>query len=104
MAPKCHITGKASKESDVYNFGVVALEVACGRRSIDSSCDELLVAWVWEAHGIKWSSIRQAIQVPNFVAALPNLPCKRPIPNYDISSTSVIEESEPNSLSITIPR
>ncbi|GKV26641.1 hypothetical protein SLEP1_g35906 [Rubroshorea leprosula] len=53
MAPECHRKGKASKESDVYSFGVVALEMACGRRSIEPKYDEneaSLVAWVWEAY------------------------------------------------------
>ena len=35
MDPECVITGKASKESDVYSFGIVALEIACGRKPID---------------------------------------------------------------------
>ncbi|GLT49207.1 hypothetical protein SLA2020_248430 [Shorea laevis] len=54
MAPECHNTGKASKESDVYSFGVVALEIACGRRSIEPQLDDdqvSLVAWVWKAYG-----------------------------------------------------
>ncbi|GLT46158.1 hypothetical protein SLA2020_199350 [Shorea laevis] len=140
MAPECHTTGKASRESDVYSFGVVALEIACGRRSIDPECDKHVVAWVWEHYGNQmlldvadkklstdfiveemeclllvglWCahpspnmrpSIRQAIQVLNFEAPLPNLPSKRPIPNYDIPGTLVIKTSEPSSLSITIPR
>ncbi|GLU08941.1 hypothetical protein SLE2022_258220 [Rubroshorea leprosula] len=140
IAPECHKTGKASKESDVYSFGVVALEIACGRRSIDRECDEHVVDWVWEAYGNQtlldvadkklstdfiveemeclllvglWCthpspnmrpSIRQAIQVLNFEAPLPNLPSKSSIPNYDIPDTSVIKTNEPSSLSITIPR
>ncbi|GLT47419.1 hypothetical protein SLA2020_211190 [Shorea laevis] len=54
MAPECHRTGKASKESDIYSFGVVALEIACGRRSIEPRYEEdraSLVAWVWQAYG-----------------------------------------------------
>ncbi|KAF8664522.1 hypothetical protein HU200_054702 [Digitaria exilis] len=35
LAPECVTTGKASKESDVYSFGILALEVACGRRPVD---------------------------------------------------------------------
>ncbi|KAJ0593071.1 putative protein kinase RLK-Pelle-L-LEC family [Helianthus annuus] len=30
MAPECVVTGRANKESDVYGFGVLALEIACG--------------------------------------------------------------------------
>ncbi|RWR77350.1 Concanavalin A-like protein lectin/glucanase superfamily [Cinnamomum micranthum f. kanehirae] len=43
----------ASKESDVYSFGVVALEIACGRKPLESSEDESmmrLVEWVWKLH------------------------------------------------------
>ncbi|GKV19679.1 hypothetical protein SLEP1_g29905 [Rubroshorea leprosula] len=53
IAPECHRTGKASKDSDVYSFGIVVLEIACGRRSIEPIYDEhqaSLVAWVWEAY------------------------------------------------------
>jgi serine/threonine protein kinase len=34
MAPECFITSKASKESDVFSFGVVLLE-ACGRKVVE---------------------------------------------------------------------
>ncbi|XVF57254.1 hypothetical protein PTKIN_Ptkin06aG0190100 [Pterospermum kingtungense] len=54
MAPECLSSGKASKESDVYSFGVVALEIACGRKSIESKFEEseaLLVPWVWKSFG-----------------------------------------------------
>ncbi|KAF2320608.1 hypothetical protein GH714_028991 [Hevea brasiliensis] len=54
MAPECLRTGKASRESDVYSFGVVALEIACGRRPINSMANEEevhMVSWVWELYG-----------------------------------------------------
>ncbi|KAK1431226.1 hypothetical protein QVD17_14528 [Tagetes erecta] len=54
LAPECIVTGKASKESDVYSFGVVALEIVCGRKSIDHKAQESqtrLVEWVWELYG-----------------------------------------------------
>ncbi|GLT98019.1 hypothetical protein SLE2022_155520 [Rubroshorea leprosula] len=145
IAPECHRTGKTSKESDVYSFGVVALEIACGRRSIEPRYDEdqaSLVAWVWKAYGRErlldvvdrklsedfdiremecllivglWCvhpihsmrpSIKQAMHVLNFEAALPNLPSEMPIPKYDIPNTPIIRTSEPCSpnMSITIPR
>ncbi|GLT98039.1 hypothetical protein SLE2022_155660 [Rubroshorea leprosula] len=145
MAPECHRTGKASKESDIYSFGVVALEIACGRRSIEPRYEEdraSLVAWVWQAYGNQrlldvvddklseafdvkeiecllitglWCvhpvpsmrpSIKQAIQVLNFEATLPNLPREMPIPRYDIANTPIIRTSEPclSNISITIPR
>ena len=36
MAPECFMTGKASKESDVYSFGIVALEICCGRSVMET--------------------------------------------------------------------
>ena len=32
IAPECLLSGQATAESDVFSFGAVALEVACGRR------------------------------------------------------------------------
>ncbi|KAL7227644.1 hypothetical protein ACSBR1_022503 [Camellia fascicularis] len=54
MTPECLGTYKASKESDIYSFGVVALEIAYGRKSIDFKVPErqmILVEWVWELCG-----------------------------------------------------
>ncbi|KAF5814437.1 putative protein kinase RLK-Pelle-L-LEC family [Helianthus annuus] len=54
MAPECITTGKASKESDVFSFGVVALEIVCGRKSIDYKGQEKhtwLPEWIWELYG-----------------------------------------------------
>nr|XP_017238783.1 PREDICTED: L-type lectin-domain containing receptor kinase IX.1-like isoform X1 [Daucus carota subsp. sativus] len=54
MAPECFFTGQASRMSDVFSFGVVALEIACGRKPIDIKLEESrieLVKWVWELHG-----------------------------------------------------
>ncbi|KAJ0935201.1 putative protein kinase RLK-Pelle-L-LEC family [Helianthus annuus] len=54
MAPECVITGKATKESDVFSFGVVALEIACGRKPIEYKAQEKqvrLIQWVWELYG-----------------------------------------------------
>ncbi|WOK91836.1 hypothetical protein Cni_G00527 [Canna indica] len=48
MAPEYYHFGKASKESDVYSFGIVALEIACGRKPME---EVLLVEWVWELYG-----------------------------------------------------
>ncbi|CAL9017120.1 unnamed protein product [Prunus brigantina] len=54
MAPDYLNTGKASKESDVYSLGVVALEIACGRKAIDPKFGTgkiNMVEWIWELHG-----------------------------------------------------
>ncbi|CAL5434681.1 unnamed protein product [Camellia sinensis] len=53
MAPEYLFTGKACKESDVYSFGIVALEIACGRKPFDWKVPEsqtLLVEWVWDLY------------------------------------------------------
>jgi hypothetical protein len=133
MAPEYISTGRASKESDVYSFGVVALEIATGRRSVDTMEKDSeigLVQWVWNLYGKQdlllavdgkldmdfdekqveclmivglWCahpdrssrpSIRQAIQVLNFEATMPNLPTKMPVPLYHIV-TPLVSSSEP---------
>ncbi|XP_021890474.1 L-type lectin-domain containing receptor kinase IX.1-like [Carica papaya] len=54
LAPECVTTGKASKESDIYSFGVVALEIACGRKPVEPRAEESkvrLIEWVWNLYG-----------------------------------------------------
>jgi interleukin-1 receptor-associated kinase 1 len=56
MAPEIPYTGKATKETDVYSFGVLVLEVVCGRHPVDTMSletepeDVLLVNRVRRAH------------------------------------------------------
>ncbi|KAF2320634.1 hypothetical protein GH714_029290 [Hevea brasiliensis] len=55
MSHECLNSGKASKESDIYSFRVVALEIACGRRVVEPRLQEnqtRIVEWVWELYGI----------------------------------------------------
>ncbi|KAA8545679.1 hypothetical protein F0562_020870 [Nyssa sinensis] len=55
MAPECLMASKASKESDVYSYGVVTLEIACGRKPINPWAKEAqirLVDWVSELYGM----------------------------------------------------
>ncbi|KAF7830286.1 putative L-type lectin-domain containing receptor kinase S.5 [Senna tora] len=49
LAPEIGFTGKATPESDVYSFGIVMLEVICGKRSI-SMVENGLVDYVWDMY------------------------------------------------------
>ncbi|BAT82457.1 hypothetical protein LR48_Vigan07g251000 [Vigna angularis] len=51
LAPEYLNGGRASKESDMYSFGVVALELACGRRTYpDGEFHVPLMNWVWQQY------------------------------------------------------
>ncbi|CAL9078495.1 unnamed protein product [Musa textilis] len=51
IAPECFHTGKATRESDVFGFGAVVLEVVCGRRPrCDIAGFKFLSDWVWKLH------------------------------------------------------
>jgi len=53
IAPECFHTGRATRESDVFGFGAVVLEIVCGRRSScyhPAGCSQLLEE-AWELHG-----------------------------------------------------
>ncbi|EEF35158.1 kinase, putative [Ricinus communis] len=130
LAPEYISTGRASKESDVYSFGIVALEIATGKKVVDpveekSQSGKRLIEWIWDLYGTGklssavderlcqdfdkeeaeslmvvglWCahpdynlrpSIRQAIHVLNFEAALPNLPLQMPVPLYHLPTPSV---------------
>ncbi|KAJ1692609.1 hypothetical protein LUZ63_009307 [Rhynchospora breviuscula] len=57
IAPECLLgTENASTQSDVFSFGVVLLEITCGRRPIVPQQDQRkvsLVKWVWDLYGQK---------------------------------------------------
>ncbi|KEH24604.1 lectin receptor kinase [Medicago truncatula] len=53
IAPEYFTTGKATKESDIYSFGIVSLELASGRKPIDRKAKEGQVAIfdrVWDLY------------------------------------------------------
>ncbi|XP_057448236.1 L-type lectin-domain containing receptor kinase S.4-like [Lotus japonicus] len=52
LAPELPRTGKATTGSDVFAFGALLLEVACGRRPIEPKAlqeELILVDWVWDS-------------------------------------------------------
>ena len=51
MAPEYAMRGHLTEKADVFNFGVVALEILSGRPKLDNSLDNeknYLLEWVWE--------------------------------------------------------
>ncbi|KAK9689518.1 hypothetical protein RND81_09G064400 [Saponaria officinalis] len=54
LAPEYLQYGKATEKTDVFSYGVVVLEVACGRRPIERGSEDQkmvnLVDWVWGFH------------------------------------------------------
>eukprot|EP01018_Ginkgo_biloba_P023462 Gb_06280 [translate_table: standard] len=51
LAPELTRIGKATTNSDVFSFGALLLEVACGRRPVELNKapeEEVLVEWVWD--------------------------------------------------------
>ncbi|XP_021842672.1 probable L-type lectin-domain containing receptor kinase S.7 [Spinacia oleracea] len=54
LAPEYLQYGKATEKTDVFSYGVVVLEVACGRQPIERETGDQkmvnLVDWVWKLH------------------------------------------------------
>ena len=53
LAPECFTTGMASKESNIYRFGVVYIEITCGRNPIEPQAElnrVRLVEQVWDLY------------------------------------------------------
>lgn len=54
MAPESFLVGRATIETDIYAFGVLILEVACGRKpgnqSEQNNYNNSIVHWLWELH------------------------------------------------------
>ena len=53
LAPECFTTDKASKESNIYHFGVVYIEIASGRNPIEPQAElnrVRLEEWVWDLY------------------------------------------------------
>lgn len=55
MAPEIFLTGRSTAETDVFAFGVLMLEVACGRKLGIQKKDEdvqSIIDWVWEFYSL----------------------------------------------------
>ncbi|KAH0971924.1 hypothetical protein GBA52_024080 [Prunus armeniaca] len=54
MAPETFLTGRATVETDVYAFGVLVLEVVCGRRPSNqneqNNYNNSIVYWLWDLY------------------------------------------------------
>ncbi|KAL8252318.1 hypothetical protein R6Q59_036011 [Mikania micrantha] len=64
LDPNYYATGKLTRKSDVYAFGVVLLEVLCRKRAVDRSGDEYewgLVTWVQDS--IKEGNLKNIIDL-----------------------------------------
>lgn len=52
MAPETFLISRATVETDVYSFGVLVLEVVCGRKpgnkSEQNNYNNSIVNWLWE--------------------------------------------------------
>ncbi|XP_059066857.1 L-type lectin-domain containing receptor kinase SIT2-like [Cryptomeria japonica] len=52
IAPELIHSGKATPSTDVFSFGALMLEVACGRKPVDAQ-GMILVEWVWDLYANK---------------------------------------------------
>ncbi|KAK6123874.1 hypothetical protein DH2020_042388 [Rehmannia glutinosa] len=53
LAPEYAMRGHLTEKADVFGFGVVTLEVICGRANSDSSLEgdgKYLLEWAWDCH------------------------------------------------------
>lgn len=100
LAPELTRTGKATTSTDVFSFGMLILEVACGRQPVEpqSNAQELeLVDWVRELH-LKGGIMRAVDKTLDFyhpeevglVLSL-GLLCSHPLPSYRPSIRRVVQ-------------
>ncbi|CAB4288028.1 unnamed protein product [Prunus armeniaca] len=109
IAPECFHTGKATCESDVYGFGAVLLEVACGQRPWTKMGGfQCVVDWVWSLHreGRVLEAVDERLR-SDYVAEeaerllLLGLACSHPIANERPKTQAIIQII---SASVPVPR
>nr|GFD45116.1 serine-threonine/tyrosine-protein kinase catalytic domain-containing protein [Tanacetum cinerariifolium] len=62
LDPDYFYTGKLTRKSDVYAFGVVLFEVLCGKRAVDASLDEDQRSLaIWAQDSIKKGRLKQIV-------------------------------------------
>jgi serine/threonine protein kinase len=101
LAPELTRTGKATTNSDVYSYGALLLEVACGRRPVEPNrCSEelVLVEWVWgfEEDGIILEAADRRLRGEYVVEEMETvlklgLLCSHPNPDYRPNMRHVLQ-------------
>ncbi|KAL2612472.1 hypothetical protein R1flu_024164 [Riccia fluitans] len=102
IAPEAHSLGKFTEKTDVYAFGAVALEVACGRSALNLKLPEderVLVDWVWKKleEDLLMSVVDPRLEETQYDAEqvqmllLVGLLCSHPNPHERLSMRQVLE-------------
>ncbi|KAK1414177.1 hypothetical protein QVD17_29918 [Tagetes erecta] len=64
LDPNYFYTGKLTRKSDVYAFGVVLFEILCGKRAVDRGIDEEQWALaIWAKDSIKAGRLKQIVDI-----------------------------------------
>ncbi|XVE96118.1 hypothetical protein REPUB_Repub02eG0193700 [Reevesia pubescens] len=102
MAPETFLISRATVETDVYSFGVLVLEVVCGRKpgnqSEQKNYNNSIVNWLWEYYRMgRISDARDSRMDGNFVeneverVLILGLACCHPNPHYRPSMRTVLQ-------------